>query len=499
MSDPIQGVTPQYKKLNNILPEALIVVDINGIITKVDKQTLAMFGWDNEQEVVGQSMLEFVAEENRKDISQAFQKILLDGHVSGVLGNALKKDGSRVHISANGSLFVDSQGSPQEIICVVHDVTSQISELEQVKEAESQLSEAQQIAHLGSWEWDILSNRFRWTDEMYRLFGLSPQSVPVNNDILLEHVHVEDKEKVRAFIKSSLENGFDSLDFRLLNPDNGTVTWLYCRSKTFYDTNHKPLRMVGTVHDVTHEKEIDQVKTQFLSLASHQMRGPLTTINWHAEMLLQQQSDGLSEIQKKYIQELYSASKRTVQLTNDLLTVSELELGKMPFKPEKLSLPKIAKRVLEDYDHKIAEKKINFKESFSSDLPEIETDLFLLKTIFNELISNAVNYTPQEGTVTMSITVDPQRTNMFLLTISDTGYGIPKGEQEKLFTKMFRASNAKTKVMGGTGLGLYIIKLILELNGGEIWFTSEENKGSTFNVTLPFVPKSLEGAIKIGA
>jgi len=85
------------------------------------------------------------------------------------------------------------------------------------------------------------------------------------------------------------------------------------------------------------------------------------------------------------------------------------------------------------------------------------------------------------------------------LTISDTGYGIPKGEQEKLFTKMFRASNAKTKVMGGTGLGLYIIKLILELNGGEIWFTSEENKGSTFNVTLPFVPKSLEGAIKIGA
>src|SRR5258708_27586005 len=107
-------------------------------------------------------------------------------------------------------------------------------------------------------------------------------------------------------------------------------------------------------------------------------------------MLLQQQSEGLSDTQKKYIQELYNASKRIVLLTNDLLTVSELELGRMPFKPEKLSLSKIAKRVLEDYERIIAEKKINFKEIYSGDLPEIVTDLFLLKTIFHQLIANAV-------------------------------------------------------------------------------------------------------------
>jgi len=490
MTDQPQGIEQSFQRRVVLFPEAVLVLDLNGTITKADKQTPRIFGWDNEVEVISRKVVDFVVEEDKPNIQSALQKIITDGFITNVQCTAIKKDGTRIRVSASGSIFVDSQGNPKEIICVLHDITPHLSELEQVREAERQLSEAQQIAHFGSWEWDVTSNKFHWTHEMYKLFGLTPQS-DVNNDSLMAYVLDEDREKVKNFISQSLEEGSSVLDFRVVKPEDKQVQWFHGRSKTFYDNSHKPLRMVGTVHDITREKEIDQVKTQFLSLASHQMRGPLTTINWHAEMLLQQQSDGLSDTQKKYIQELYNASKRTVLLTNDLLTVSELELGRMPFKPEKLSLPKIAKRVLEDYERTIAEKKINLKEIYSGDLPEIATDLFLLKTIFHELIANAVNYTPPEGTVTMNISVDPSRTNTFLLSISDTGFGIPKEEQEKILSKMFRASNVKTKVMGGTGLGLYIVKLILELNGGEIWFTSEENKGSTFYVALPFVPKSI--------
>jgi PAS domain S-box-containing protein len=501
MSDSPQDIESHYQKLqkltDNSLPEAIVVVDLNAVITKADKQTLKMFGWDNEQEVVGQKVFDFVTENDRQAVEQAFHKILADGSVTNIQCTAIKKDRSELRISANGSLFVDSQGSPKEVVVVVHDISSQASAIEQLKEAERQHSEAQQIAHFGSWEWDITSNTFLWTDEMFRLFGITPQSVQVNNDLLIAHVHQEDKENVKNFINQSLEEGSGVLDFRYVNPDNGTTQWFHTRSKTFYDEDHKPLRMVGTVHDVTHEKELDQVKTQFLSLASHQMRGPLTTINWQAEMLLQQQTDNLTENQKKYIQELYAASKQIVQVTNDLLTVSELELGRMPFKQEKLSLPKIIKRVLEDYDHKIAEKKIRFKEVYNGDFPEIETDFFLVKTIFNELISNAVTYTPPEGTITLTVSIDPQRTNTFLVSIADTGYGIPKDQQEKVFSKMFRATNAKEKVMRGTGLGLYIVKLIMKLMGGEIWFTSELDKGSTFYVTLPFVPKHIEQAVQM--
>ena len=500
MSDAPQNPESHYERLQNLSAlssEAIIVLDLHGTITKADKKTLQIFGWENEQEVVGRKAVDFVAENDRENISQGFQKILVDGNITDLQCNIIKKDGTNLRVSANGSLFSDSQGNPQEVVAVLHDISSQGSLIEQLKEAERQHSEAQQIAHVGSWEWDIIANAFTWTDEMYRLFALTPQSVQVNNDVMLSRVHEEDKENVKNFIKESLEEGSSILDFRFVNPDNGTILWLHGRSKTFYDNEHKPLRMVGTVHDVTYEKEIDRVKTQFLSLASHQMRGPLTAINWNAEILMQQQTDNLTDLQRKYIKELYNASKQIVGTTNDLLTVSELELDRMPFKPEKLSLPKVAKRVLEDYDHTIAEKKINFKEIYSGDLPEIETDLYLLKSIFHQLISNAVNYTPSEGTITMNISVDQQRTNTFLIVINDTGYGIPKDQQDKVFSKMFRATNAKAKVMQGTGLGLYIVKLILQLNGGEIWFTSEENKGTTFSVAIPFVPKPQKNAVKI--
>ena len=487
MSDTPQQLNLNYQKTVILFPEAIVVFDTNAKIIRVDKQTLKMFGWESEQEVVGKDGFDFIADQDKQNVKTALNDVIQGKNISGLQCNGVKKDGSFLRISASASLFTDSEGAPKEIVVVIHDITPHLSELEQVKEAEKQLSEAQQIAHFGSWEWDISSDKFQWTDEMYRLYGLVPKVSPVNQESILSHVHEEDKEKVKNFITQSIADGSSVLDFRFVDPETTKIRWFHSRNKTFYDANHQPIRMVGTVHDITHEKELDQVKTQFLSVASHQMRGPLTTINWHAEMLLQSQSEGLSDTQKKYIQELYNASKRTVRLTNDILTVSELELGRMPFKPEKMSLPKIAKRVLEDYDHKIAEQKINFKEIYSGDLPEIVTDLFLLKTIFHELISNAISYTPPEGTITMNISIDPSRTNTVLLSISDTGYGIPKSEQEKIFSKMYRATNAKAKVMGGTGLGLYIIKLILELNGGEIWFTSEENKGSTFNVALPFV------------
>jgi len=480
-----------------LFPEAILIVDPFGNVINVDQQALKMFGGLTEQEIVGKSFFDLIVEQDKLYVEQTFQKILVEGHISDLQCNATKKDGTYLRASLSGTLFIDKLGTSKEITVVVHDITPHLSELEQVKETQRQLAEAQQIARFGSWEWDIITNKFHWTDEMYKLFSLEPQKILVDNDTLIEKAQTEDKEKIKEFIATSLGDGSGILDFRIVNPESKATQWLHVTSKTFYDAAHKPLRMVGTVHDVTHEKEIDEVKTQFLSLASHQMRGPLTTINWNAEMLLQQQVEGLSESQKKYIQELYNASKRIVLLTNDLLTVSELELGRMPFKPEKLSLSKIAKRVLEDYERTIAEKKINFKETYAEQLPEIETDLFLLKTIFHELIANAVNYTPPEGTIAMNISIDPKRANTFLIAISDSGYGIPQADQEKVFSKMFRATNAKTKVMGGTGLGLYIVKLILKVNGGEIWFSSEENKGSTFYVAIPFVPKNMDSAIKL--
>src|SRR6266568_3134622 len=297
MSDLPQSSVQTFQRRIVLFPEALLYLDTNGTITAIDKQILKLFGWDNEKELVGKSFFDLTSDQDRQNVQQSFQKILTDGHITDLQCMAIRKDGTYLRVSVSGSLFTHE--TEKKIIFVIHDITPHLSELEQVREAERQLSEAQQIAHFGSWGWDIPSNKFHWTDEMYQLFGLTPQS-DVNNDSLIAYVLDEDREKVNNFITQSLEEGSSVLDFRVVHPENNTTQWFHARSKTFYDTSHKPLRMVGTVHDITHDKEIDQVKTQFLSMASHQMRGPLTTINWNAEMLLQQQAEGLTQSQSKY-------------------------------------------------------------------------------------------------------------------------------------------------------------------------------------------------------
>src|SRR5258708_7843169 len=181
MSDEPQGMK-SFQRRVVLFSEAFLFLDINGTIKKIDKQALKMFGWENEQELVGKSFFDLTSDSDKQNIQQEFQKIITDGHIADLQCLAIKKDGTYLQVSVSGSLFSKEQEAQKEVVFVIHDITPHLSELEQVREAERQLSEAQQIAHFGSWEWDIPSNKFRWTDEMYRLFGMNPQSA--DNDQL---------------------------------------------------------------------------------------------------------------------------------------------------------------------------------------------------------------------------------------------------------------------------------------------------------------------------
>src|SRR5260221_31707 len=229
MSDVPQGLMLDYQKRVILFPEALLVLDPKQGITYVDKQTLKMFGYTTQQEVLGRNISDLIIEQDKQSVLQTFQKILIDEHITDLQCNAIRKDGSFLRISISGSLFTDQNGNPTQITCVVHDITPHLSELEQVKEGERQLSEAQQIAHFGSWEWDIVTNKFQWTEEMYRLFALAPQT-PVDNMSLMAHIHAEDKEKVNAFIKKALDEGKSVIDFRFIHPESNATQWFHARS-----------------------------------------------------------------------------------------------------------------------------------------------------------------------------------------------------------------------------------------------------------------------------
>jgi PAS domain S-box-containing protein len=239
---------------------------------------------------------------------------------------------------------------------------------------------------------------------------------------------------------------------------------------------------IGIERDITHEKMVDKAKTEFVSLASHQLRTPLSSVNWYAEMLLAGDGGKLNEEQESFVKEIYTGNQRMVELVNSLLNVSRLELGTFAVDPEPTDVIKIAEDVLKELQPGIIQKQIKTNFEHQDGVPIIQADPKLFRIVFQNLLSNAVKYTPEKGKVSLKISKNLKN---LLVEVSDTGYGIPKNEQDKIFQKLFRAENVREKDTEGTGLGLYIIKSIIDHAGGSIKFKSAEDKGTTFYLEIP--------------
>lgn len=273
-------------------------------------------------------------------------------------------------------------------------------------------------------------------------------------------------------------------------PVSGTFTWLKKDGGSLIvDVATSPYRVDGKVagtvtviRDVSEQAAIDNAKTEFVSLAAHQLRTPLSSINWYLEMLAGDRQGQLSPDQKDYLSEIMVANQRMVALVNDLLNVSRIDMGTFAIKPVPTDIEHVVKTVLGELGNQIAQKTLHITTAFAGPVDKYKIDPQLARIIFQNLIGNAVKYTPEKGSIDIYAILDEQS---LLITIDDTGYGIPKGQQDKVFTKLFRADNVVKRDTEGTGLGLYLVKAIVERSGGTIDFTSRLNQGTTFTVTFP--------------
>lgn len=244
-------------------------------------------------------------------------------------------------------------------------------------------------------------------------------------------------------------------------------------------------RTVGAaivLRDMTDEANMDRAKSEIISIASHQLRTPLTAIRWYVTSLLRDEED-LSPAQHiEYLQRVHDANQHMIRLVDDLLNVSRIDLGTLALQPRPIDLLKTIETVLKELAVEIAGKKLHIAETSNNHMQPVVVDPNSLHIIVQNLVSNAVKYSLEHGHV--SITIQQQAENA-LLQISDEGVGIPADQQAKVFSKLFRASNAQRVAVDGSGLGLYVTKAMVERAGGQIWFESIEGKGSTFYVTLP--------------
>ncbi len=229
------------------------------------------------------------------------------------------------------------------------------------------------------------------------------------------------------------------------------------------------------------EKELDKRKNEFISFASHQLKTPITAISWKLEMLLKDNNIIANIKQKESIEKIYEITRGMMALVTEFLEITKIESDKFNTEKGYVDLLKISDLVLEELAIEISDKKINIIKKYGDNVPTLNIGREPAKIIFQNLISNAVKYTPQNGTIEITIKKNNKVTS---ISVKDSGYGIPEKDKSRIFTKLFRSDNIKTKEPSGTGLGLYLLKSIVEKLNGKIWFESKEGIGSTFYVNL---------------
>ena len=245
---------------------------------------------------------------------------------------------------------------------------------------------------------------------------------------------------------------------------------------------------IGIGQDITKRKDLEKMKSEFITIASHQLRTPLTSIKWVIELFSKKEK--LTKQGQEYLNDIHEAASNLTELVNILLNVSRIEEGNVGIYPKRLELVGFLENYLNNIEHLYKNKKITVSYTHPKEIISI-TDSRAFRNIIQSLISNSIEYTPEGGKI--DITLD-KKNDLVLLKIEDNGIGIPKDEQENIAKKFTRGSNAKLIKTDGTGMGLYIAYKAVELLGGKIWFESSgSNKGTTFYVQLPVESSSKEG------
>ena len=309
-----------------------------------------------------------------------------------------------------------------------------------------------------------------------RFFGVGPEGISGKNIFeFLTPEYREQSEKFSSYYDSKIP--IDREEVQMVTPE-GKVRSVMLSVFRAENPVKKGRAGLATIFDITKEKELDRAKTQFVSLASHQLRSPIVTVKWYVEMLLSGDLGPLNEKQLDYISRLGKVNQSMTELVETLLSISRIEIGALAIDKKRVNVPKIIDDILPELETVRKQNNVKIIRQYDGNLTDIEGDPRLLRIVIQNLISNALKYARQDGTVEIRLKESWSERSII---ITDDGIGIPENEQDKIFTKLFRASNARTlEGNDGTGLGLYLVKSIMEALGGSISFFSKENRGSTF-------------------
>lgn len=247
--------------------------------------------------------------------------------------------------------------------------------------------------------------------------------------------------------------------------------------------NGKPIGVIEIFRDISMEEAVDQMKSEFISLASHQLRTPLSSIKTYSHMLLDGYMGEIDEQKRPALEIIVAASNRMNELISTLLNITRLESGAIMIEKKQVDLIDVIKEVLDEMEIPAKYRSISLRLVLKGQQStKIRSDGAIIKEVLTNLVSNSIKYSNEDGLVTISVTPAKDKVTV---TVKDNGLGIPAHAKKQVFSKFFRAANVIQIETNGTGLGLYLVKGLVDELGGRISFRSEEGRGTTFRVSLP--------------
>jgi PAS domain S-box-containing protein len=344
------------------------------------------------------------------------------------------------------------------------------SALEQVAEAVAGFNEAQQVAHVGSWDWNIAEDTVSWSDELFRMFGLEPQSQDVTYESYVERVHPDDRDLVRETVARAYEEAEPFLfDQRIVLPDGG-VRWVQSRGRVVTDDAGTPVRMVGTSEDVTERKRLDALRDTILSSVSHELRTPLTSILGFSLTLKEREDELDPGRRREIIAHLAEQSQRLSRLLTDLLDLDRLRLGASKLRVAETDVAELVARVTSAHGVAVQSEPVI-----------AEVDPAKVERIVENLLENARKHTPEGTDVHVRVA---REDGGVLIAVDDRGPGVAQAERRAVFEMFSRGRDLPTG-LPGAGVGLALVAQFTALHGGRAWVEENPGGGASFRVFLP--------------
>jgi PAS domain S-box-containing protein len=388
---------------------------------------------------------------------------------------------TEISVSSSCCLIRDTGSSDLLGIGIVARDISEIARTEEaLKRSEAELKEAQRLARVGNWSWEVQADRLTWSDELYRVFGRSKE-VPISKYIELLRLFTQDCAKLLdEAVAKTLEDGTAyELELELARRP-GVEKWISTKGEAIRNVSGKIIGLRGTAQDITEVKELQKMREEWNSVIAHDLRQPISLIAMSAELLPSLHQGPMSEKERAVDKNIQSAATSLSRMVDDLLDISRMESSRLVIEPRWIDPRILIRESLERMFHLLSGVRVMFKES--GELLPVFADQVRIEQVINNLVSNAAKYGNKGSPVIVQISQHPDELEV---SVTNEGQGIPEEEIPVLFNRFWRSKRTRNAGVPGLGLGLYIAKGLIEAHGGRIWVKSIPGQTTTFYFTLP--------------